>query len=178
MQIYRRPALRATLAELIAAVLDDLTERDGTPMIGPMPDLRHWRRCSQSSFVALRRAAWQMPERVSTVSWLDTFSAMADVRKVIDADPVISARVDTSVGTEFSLQPRRLDWLLVEHLLEPIVLATRAFQFNEAVFDAHDNWLEAGLLADEIRMVEFLAGGFLQARDARPTGRATVPVSG
>lgn len=137
MQTYRRPAVGAALAELMLAALDGLAESDGTPTIGPMPDLRHWRRYSQSSFVALRRAAWHMPERVSTVGWLDTFSQMADVRKAIDADPVLGARVDTAVGTEFSLHPRRLDRLLVEHLLEPIVLVTRTFRFDETVFDAH-----------------------------------------
>lgn len=127
-----------------------------------MPDLRHWQRYSQSSFVALRRTAWHLPERVSTVGWLDTFPQMADVRKVIDADPVISARVDTMVGTEFSLQHRRLDWLLVEHLLDPIVLATRGFRFDEDMFDAHYDRLEDGLLADGIRMVEFLPlNGFI-----------------
>lgn len=140
----------------MAAVLGDLAERDGTPTIGPLQDSRHWRRYSQTSFVALRRASWQMPERVSTVGWLDTFPEMADVRKVIETDLVMNTRVDTAVGTEFSLQHRRLNWLLVEHLLEPIVLDVRAFGFQEDVFDAHYRRLEAGLLADEIRMVEFL----------------------
>lgn len=149
-------ALRAALTDLITTVLDDLAQRDGTPTIGPMPDLRHWQRYSQTSFVALRRAAWHMPERVSTIGWLDTFTEMVDVRKVIDADPLIGSRVDTLVGTEFSRQYRRLDWLLVEHLLEPIVLATRAFLFDQTAFDIYYARLEAGLLADEIRMVEFL----------------------
>jgi hypothetical protein len=156
MPTVRRAALRSALAALVAAALDDLAERDGTPTIGPLQDSRGWWRCSQSSFVALRPAAWHMPQRVSTVGWLDTFPEMADVRTVIEADPVISTRVDTGVGTEFSLQFRLLDWLLVEHLLEPIVLEIRAFRFEEGVFDAHYWRLEAGLLADVVRMVEFL----------------------
>lgn len=162
MQTYRRAALRAALVELMLASLADLAERDGTPTIGPMPDLRHWQRYSQSSFVALRRAAWHMPARISTLGWLDTFPEMADVRMVIDADPVISARVDTSVGTEFSLQYRRLNWLLVERLLKPIVLGTRGFEFDETVFDVYYDRLVSGLLTDEIRMLEILPlNGFI-----------------
>lgn len=153
---YRRPHFYAALAELMATALDDLARNDGTPTFGPMPDMRHSRRFSQTSFVALRQSAWHMPERVSTVDWLDTFPTMKNVRTVVDADPVIGARVDTVVGTEFARNYRRLNWLLVEHLLEPIVLSTRTFQFDEATFNAHYARLEAGLLADEIRMVEFL----------------------
>jgi hypothetical protein len=121
-----------------------------------MPDLRYWRRFSQTSFVALRRIAWHMPERVSTVDWLDTFPEMAMVRQVVEADPIIGSRVDTVVGTEFSKNHRRLDWLLVEHLLEPIVLASRTFEFDDITFDLYYSRLEDGLLAAEIRMVEFL----------------------
>ncbi|WP_409496001.1 hypothetical protein [Amycolatopsis sp. cmx-11-12] len=60
------------------------------------------------------------------------------------------------VGTEFSLQQRRLDWLLVECLLEPMIVTTRTYAFEEAVFDLHYNRLEAGLLADTVRLIEFV----------------------
>jgi hypothetical protein len=152
----RRPELRAALAELMRTALEDLTRPDGAPSIGPMPDLRHWRRFSQTSFVALRWVAWHMPERVSTVDWLDTFPEMAVVRQVVETDPITGSRVDTVVGTEFSKNHRRLDWLLVEHLLEPIVRASRSFEFDDITFDLYYSRLEDGLLAAEIRMVEFL----------------------
>jgi hypothetical protein len=97
-----------------------------------------------------------MPERVTVVDWLDTFTQMTAVREAIDADPILSTRVDTMVGTEFSLQQRSLDWLLVEHLLEPVIVATRAYEFDEAVFDLFYNRLEAGLLANMVRLVEFV----------------------
>jgi hypothetical protein len=74
----------------------------------------------------------------------------------IDADPVLGTRLDTMVGTEFSLQQRRLDWLLVEHLLEPMIVTSRAYEFDDAVFELHYNRLEAGLLADTVRFVEFV----------------------
>jgi hypothetical protein len=136
--------------------LSDLAERDGAPQVGAMPDLRNWWRYGQESFVALRSSAWHMPERVAMVNWLDTFAEMGAVREAIDADPVLGTRIDTMVGTEFSLQQRRLDWLLVEHLLEPMIVTSRAYEFDGAVLELHYNRLEAGLLADTIRFVEFV----------------------
>jgi hypothetical protein len=152
----QRPELRAALADLMKAVLGDLSRHDGKPVLGPMPDSRHWRRFSQTSFVALQRSAWDMPQRVSTPGWLDTFPEMAEVRASIDTDPVIATRVDTMFGTEFSKNFRRLDWLLIEHLLEPLVRDGGAFRCDDAIFDPHYARLEDGLLAAEIRMVEFV----------------------
>jgi hypothetical protein len=97
-----------------------------------------------------------MPERVPIVNWLDTFTEMLAVRQAIDADPILNTRVDTMVGTEFSLRHRRLDWLLVEHLLEPMIVTTRTYEFDEAVFDLHYNQLETGLLAETARLIEFI----------------------
>ncbi|MGH3822312.1 MAG: hypothetical protein ACRDRA_05670 [Pseudonocardiaceae bacterium] len=162
MHPNRRRTIRAALAELMAAVLNDLAECDGTPKIGPMPDYRRWWRQGQQSFVARRPNAWHLPDRVPMVGWLDTFPEMLSVRNVINADPIVSARVDTAVGTEFCLQDRRLDWLLVEHLLEPMVVTVHAYRFEEAVFDTLYGRLEAGLLADEVHLVEFLPlNGFI-----------------
>lgn len=72
-----------------------------------------------------------MPEHVTKVNWFDTFAEMVAVRDAIDADPILSTRVDTMVGVEFSLQQRRLDWLLIEHLLEPMIVTTRTYEFDE-----------------------------------------------
>jgi len=102
--------------------------------------------------VALRPAAWHLPERVGMVNWLDTFAEMAAVREAIDEDPILGTRVDTPVGTEFSLRQRRLDWLLVKHLLEPMIIATGSYQFDTTVLDLHYSRLEAGLLADVVRL--------------------------
>lgn len=77
-----RLELRETLARLAMAALDELARRESSSTIGPMQDLRHWRRITQTSFVALRHGAWNMPKYVSTVGWLDTFPEMSDVRKV------------------------------------------------------------------------------------------------
>ncbi|MGH3975876.1 MAG: hypothetical protein ACRDS9_21480 [Pseudonocardiaceae bacterium] len=164
MHPTRRPTIRTAIAKLMAAVLDDLAERDGTPKIGPMPDFRRWWRQGQQSFVALRPNAWHLPDRIPMVGWLDTFPEMMSVRTAINADPIMSVRVDTAVGTEFSLQDRRLDWLLVEHLLEPMVVTIHDYRFDETVFDAQYGRLEAGLVVDEVRLVEFLPlNGFISS---------------
>jgi hypothetical protein len=140
----------------MVAAMSDLADRDGAPKVQAIPDLRNWWRHGQESFIALRPDAWHMPERVSKVGWLDTFAEMAAVRDAIAADPILSARVDTMAGTEFSLRQRRLDWLLVEHVLEPVIVTTRGYDFDDAVFDVLYDRLEIGLLADAIRMVEFV----------------------
>jgi hypothetical protein len=156
MQSCHRPLVREAVASLLASALAGLAERDSAPKVDKMPDLRNWWRYGQESFVALRPNAWYMPERVTMVNWLDTFAEMVAVRDAIDADPILSTRVDTMIGTEFSLQKRRLDWLLVEHLLEPMIVTTRTYEFNETVFDLHYNHLEAGLLSNTVRLVEFV----------------------
>ncbi|EME63346.1 hypothetical protein [Amycolatopsis decaplanina] len=69
---------------------------------------------------------------------------------------VLSTRVDTMAGTEFSLRQRRLDWVPVECLLEPVIATTRTYEFDEAVFDLPSERLEAGLPADTVRLVGLL----------------------
>ncbi len=180
MQAYRKPTVRSAVATLLVAALRDLAERDGAPKVAAAPDLRNWWRYGQESFVALRPHAWHMPERVTTVHWLDTFAEMGAVREAIDADPILSTRLDTTVGVEFSLQLRRLDWLLVEHLLEPMIVTTRAYEFDDAAFDSHYNRLETGLLADTIRFVEFIPlNGFTSnmAEIALPDGMVLRPMT-
>jgi hypothetical protein len=52
--LCRRPELHDALKALTDAALNDLLQHDDAPVIGPLPDMRHPRRFSQSSFVALR----------------------------------------------------------------------------------------------------------------------------
>lgn len=156
MQSSGQDKIRNAVAALLVAALRDLAVRDGTPRVGSMADLRNWWRFGQESFVALRRNAWHMPERVTVVGWLGTFAEMNAVREAIDADPVLGTRLDTMVGTEFSLNQRPLDWLLVEHLLEPLIIASRSYVFDETAFDLQFKRLDAGLRADTIRFVEFV----------------------
>ncbi|MFI5590033.1 hypothetical protein ACIA5G_33650 [Amycolatopsis sp. NPDC051758] len=152
----RRPEFHDALKALMEVALNDLLRHEDAPVLGPLVDMRDWRRFSQSSFVALKAAAWHMPHRASEVGWLDTFPEMAAVREIANADPIIGSRVDTVVGTEFAKQFQRFSGLLVEHLLEPIVLATRAYHLDNDAFEESYARLEDGLLAAEVRMVEFV----------------------
>lgn len=74
MQMDDGPAVREAVASLVAAALGDLAGRDGVPKVGAMPDSRNWWRYGQESFVARRPNAWQLPERVAMVDWLDLWA--------------------------------------------------------------------------------------------------------
>lgn len=156
MQSHSINRVRDAVAALVVAVLHDLAERDGSPRVGALADLRDWWRHGQESFVALRPNAWHMPAQVRVVGWLDTFTEMGSVRAAFGADPVLNTRVDTGVGTEFSKTQRELGWLLVRHLLEPLIVATRAYVFDKALFKQHFHRLDDGLRSDNIRFVEFI----------------------
>ncbi len=155
MEPSPRGKVRDAVSVLLVAALRDLADRDGVPRVSAIADRGNWWRYGQGSFVALRPTVWHMPERVTVVGWLSTFSEMVDVRMAIDADPVLGSRVDTLVGTEFSLNQRPLEWLLVEHLLEPMIVATRTYAFDATVFDAQFTRLDAGLRANAREMSGF-----------------------
>ena len=97
-----------------------------------------------------------MPDDVPVVGWLDRFPEMTAVRLAYEANPVLGARVDTSIGTEFNRQRRDFGWLLIEHIIQPMVLATGTYGFDEAVFERLYDEFERGFGAAQIRMVEFL----------------------
>jgi hypothetical protein len=60
---------------------------------------------------------------------------MPTVRGAIDADPVLRLRDDTTVGTEFPLRQQPLDALLLRYVLDPVIVAGRAYAFDETAFD-------------------------------------------
>ncbi|WP_326564413.1 hypothetical protein [Micromonospora peucetia] len=138
----------------MAAVLGDLAAGDWAPAFATVPDFGEWHRHGQESFVAIRHGAWQMPGRVADYRFLDTFAEMAAVRAIVAADEVLRERVDCVVGVEFALTHRQLGWTLVQHVLEPMVVAVRSYRFDQDAFDAAYNRLEDGLLATRARLVE------------------------
>jgi hypothetical protein len=148
---------RRTVAGVLArSALDHLAVLDGQPRIGPVIDIRRWWRHGQEDFVGVQPRAWSMPAEVPIVGWLDKFPEMKAVRQAYHADPVLRARVDTLLGTEFSRQRRDFGWLLVEHIVQPLVLATGTYDFDEALFDRLYDDFERGFGAEQIHMVEFL----------------------
>jgi hypothetical protein len=118
---------RAAVAALARSVLDRLATDDGQPRIGRMIDNQRWWRHGQEDFVGLQPCAWAMPADVPIHGWLDTFAEMKPVREAYGADPRLGARVDTLIGVEFSRQGRTFGWLLIEHVITPMVLATGTY---------------------------------------------------
>ena len=147
---------RAVVGELARSVLGYLAVEEGQPSIGQRIDLERWWRHGQESFVGLQPRAWLMPEDVPVVGWLDKFAEITAVRQAYDADPVLGARVDTLIGTEFNRQGRNFGWLLIEHIIQPMILTTGTYDFDEAVFDRLYDDFERGFGAEQIHMVEFL----------------------
>ncbi|MET8054639.1 hypothetical protein ABZU75_44410 [Streptosporangium sp. NPDC005286] len=147
---------RTAVAVLVRSVLDHLVALEGQPRIGRVIDVRRWWRYGQEDFVGLQPRAWSMPADVPIVGWLDKFPEMTAVRQAYDADPVLGARVDTLIGTEFNRQGRNFDWLLIEHIVQLMVLATSTYRFDEAIFDQLYDRFERGLGAEQVNMVEFL----------------------
>jgi hypothetical protein len=141
---------------LVRAVFGALAEDERTPRIGSLPDNQRWWRHGQESFVGLRLGAWLMPPYVPIIGWLDRFPEMEAVRASYAADGVRGPRVDALLGTMDSRVGRNFDWLLIQHVLEPMVLATGSYEFHEDVFRRVYVQFELGFGAATITMVEFL----------------------
>jgi hypothetical protein len=121
-----------------------------------MIDNQRWWRHGQESFIGIRPRAWDMPDEVPIVGWLDGFAEMAEVRQAYAEDPVLRDRVDTMIGAAGTRQARNFGWLLVEHIIEPMVLATATYEFDEPVFDRFFGAFDRGLASDQVHLVEFL----------------------
>lgn len=152
----RHDGRRAAVAALLQTALTHLAASDGRPRIGRVIDNQRWWRHGQESFIGIRPQAWDMPDEVPIVGWLDKFAQMADVRQAYAADPVLRDRVDTMIGAAGTRQARNFDWLLVQHVIEPMVLATATYKFDGTVFDRFFEAFDRGLASDQVHMVEFL----------------------
>ncbi|MBT8226419.1 MAG: hypothetical protein HKP61_07520 [Dactylosporangium sp.] len=170
----------AAVEPLVRAVLDGLAGDEGSPRVGRLPDNQHWWRYGQESFVGLRPRAWLMPPYVPIVGWLDSFPEMKAVRAAYAADPVRGPRVDALLGTIASRAARNFDWLFIQHVIEPMVLATGGYEFRDDVFQRVYAQFEMGFGATTITMVEFLPlNGFEPAlpRLELPDGLVLQPMS-
>ncbi|MFL5909840.1 MAG: hypothetical protein ACJ768_04645 [Gaiellaceae bacterium] len=68
--------------------------------------------------------------------------------------PELSSRVDDLIGFSFGLRRRQLIPILTIELLTPLVDASRTYTFDRACFDAAYARVEAGLLADIVRLIQ------------------------
>jgi hypothetical protein len=173
-----KPRLRGTLVDLLRSVLQDLRVEESAPRLVESRFPVGWVRQQQEVLVAGRPRVWVAPLSISQVGCLDRFPQMAEVRQVISEDVDLRCRVDTVVGPWFSMTDRRLDLLLFKELLDPLVVETGSYYFEEDRFDVHYSRLERGLLAIQVRIVDYvpvcgfdaalasvdLAGGFVLAR--------------
>jgi hypothetical protein len=75
-----------------------------------------------------------MPPHVPIVGWLDTFPEMMAVRAAYAADPIHGPWVDAMLGTIVHRTGRNFDWLFIQHVIEPMVLATSSYEFRDDVF--------------------------------------------
>jgi hypothetical protein len=112
----------AAVESLMRAALMRLANDEGSAQVGKQPDNQHWSRYGQESFVGLRPHVWLMPPYVPIMGWLDRFPEMAAVRDAFAADPLLGPRVDGPLGTVTSRSRCNFDWLLIQHVLEPLVL--------------------------------------------------------
>jgi hypothetical protein len=158
---------RATVLALVRTVFERFAEQESRPRIGRMIDNQRWWRHGQEEFVGLRHESWNMPDDLPMLGWLDKFPEMLAVREAYDADPVLGARVDASLGIEGSRQGTNFYWILVQHVIEPIVLATRTYNLDESIFDQVYGTFERSFGAEKIHMVEFVPlNGFASTEEA------------
>ena len=150
----RFPDVRDAAAALMAAALDKLASAGDGPVFAVFVGRDGWRRSGSESLVLARREAWQHPIGLAGDGWWHRLPQMETFSSALDAHPELSGRVDTMVGFPFSLANRPLPVLLAADLLTPLVEASRTYSFDHDVFDAAYARVEAGLLADTVRLVQ------------------------
>ena len=149
------PLHRAT-ANLVVEVLASLSERGDEPHFVLQRDYRSWKRSQQEVFLGNEHELWQHPTEFSSSDWWRTLPEYHALRAVIDDHEVLRTRLDNMVGYPSSLLRRRLDTIVVEHLLTPVVMKTRSYRFDHDAFETAYAALETGLLTDTVRLVEYV----------------------
>ncbi len=157
---------RVAVAALVRAVFARFAADEGQPRFGLRHDPWRWWRHAQEDFILLQRNAWVMPADLSIIRWLDGFPEMATVRDACAADPVLGSRVDTMMGTEFSRTGTNFYWILAKHVIEPVVSATRSYEFDETRFDEVYRRFEEKFRAEHLHMIELCPlNGFTSTED-------------
>lgn len=116
--------------------------------------------------MGLQPDAWRMPPDLPHYLFLDEFPEMTEVREAYTADPVLLERVDTMLGTAFSRSRTNFSWIIAQHVIEPLVNATRSYTFADPVFDGIYREFETRFRAKHLSMIEFRAfNGFESTED-------------
>ncbi|MFF3468447.1 hypothetical protein [Streptomyces sp. NPDC002619] len=155
MPTAHEPLHRAA-ANLVTAVLAALAERAVEPRFVPQRDYRSWKRSQQEVFLGQEHELWQHPIEFSSSDWWCSLPAYQALRTVVEDHEVLRTRLDTLVGFPSSLVRRQLDTVVIRYLLTPVVEATRAYRFDRDAFEAAYAAMEAGLLTETVRLVEYV----------------------
>jgi hypothetical protein len=148
--------LHQAAKDLVSTVLATLADTGGEPRFALQRDHRSWKRCQQEVFLVEERDLWSHPAELSSREWWYRFPEYEALRAVIQDHELLRNRVDTMVGFPSSLVARRLDVVVVQHLLTPVVEASRAYRFHRNAFEDAYAAMEAGLLAETVRLVEYV----------------------
>ncbi|WP_329456788.1 hypothetical protein [Streptomyces sp. NBC_01497] len=155
MSVAHAP-LHHAAASLVAAVLEVLAGTGEEPHFVIQRDFRSWKRSQQEVFLSNEHELWQQPVEFASSDWWCNFPEYQALRMVIQDHEALRTRLDTLVGYPSSLVRRQLDTVLVQYLLTPMVIATRAYRFDLDAFEAAYAVVEDGLLIETVRLVEYV----------------------
>ncbi|MET7935318.1 hypothetical protein [Streptomyces sp. NPDC005322] len=148
--------LHCAAANLVTAVLVALADREVEPRFVLQRDYRSWKRSQQEVFLGHEHELWQQPIEFSSSDWWSSLPEYQALRAVVENREMLSTRLDNLVGFPSSLVRRQLDAVVVQYLLTPVVEAMRAYRFDRDAFEAAYAGVEAGLLAEAVRLVEYV----------------------
>ena len=157
MNDHRYPDVHATLSDVVQQALEALaTMQPGGPQFRELPDQAEWKRQHQETLLQHTRHIWEHPAEVASRSWWRELAAYPSLQTALDAHPEVRDRLDALTGFPFSLRARDLRTILILQMLSPQVEAARGYAFDQGVFDACYRRLEAGVLQQHVRMIEFV----------------------
>jgi hypothetical protein len=150
----RFPDVRDAAAALMVAAMADLAANDSGPVFREYAGRSGWRRSSQETLVLDRQELWEYPPGLFGDRWWDGLPEMEGFRNALASHSELSSRVDELIGFPFGLRRRQLISMLTVELLTPLVEGPRTYTFDRARFDAAYARVEAGLLAETVRLVQ------------------------
>lgn len=155
--ICRYPDLRSALANLVRQAMGRLAQiQPGGPQFVVLPDQDGWARHSQEILLQRTRRVWDHPGELGTPWWWRDLPAEVALQAALDVHPEVRERLSNQVGFPFSTRARDLRTVLILQLLTPQVHAHKTYDFDADLLDACYDRLEAGLLQQQVRMVEFV----------------------
>jgi hypothetical protein len=149
--VAERPELRDAFAALVREALETRRRHYGEPIVIEGPSLGvEWSRADQMRFVRATRMTYTgLPQgpRYRNVDQLDSYQPL---RAALEADPWIGGQFDKLVGSAFHRSRMQLELIVAIDLLEPLIVHTGSFEFDEDRFEELYDRIEADLLSDRV----------------------------